>query len=198
MLIRRTSIAAFFATLLLLMSPGLALAHNSHITFTPDVAAYETLTRFTITTTQQTDDTLQSIRVELPKGLHHVSSVVKSGWTASVTGESIEWQGQLVKSQTLDLTFIAVTPAEGESPTFKIMRSYDSGLKDEHDFTVRLEEPEEIAGRGEAGVQTAKQTSRIALAFSFGAFGLCAASLLVLRKQTAKNKKPSKKIVKKR
>lgn len=130
--------AALLGLALMVFMPATASAHNSFITFSPTDAGYGTLTRFTITTTQQVDDSLQTVRVMLPQGLKNVSGVVNAGWVVTTTDEYVQWQGLLNKGQTVDLTFAATTPKTGDNISFKVFRTFLGGMTDDHTFTVEL------------------------------------------------------------
>lgn len=138
MLIKKTKLFAAALLTLLICSPSVAYAHNSYITFTPTQAAYNTLTRFTITTTQQTEGSLQTVRVALPDGATNTSGLVNSGWETTVTDDYVQWQGLLQKGQTVDLTFATVTPKNGSDITFQVFRTFSDGMTDEHTFVTQL------------------------------------------------------------
>lgn len=128
---RQRAIAASIALIALILAAG---SVSAHIGVLPDQVPPESNQTFTVRVPNEKDEPTVKVRVEIPAGLIVSRFQPKSGWTREVERDAqqritgVTWSGgQIGAGEYEDFTFLARTPKETGTLTFKNYQTYQSG-----------------------------------------------------------------------
>jgi periplasmic copper chaperone A len=138
-------VSATASVTVLLLAGGVVSAHID-----PDPIAMQVGTTGTVAFTVEhgcDGSPVNSVKIQIPAGVTGVAPVDKDGWTATVTGDTVEFKGGPLDAATEDHFDITLTaPAEAGSISFPAIETCDVGEIAWIEIPVEgQEEPEFVA-----------------------------------------------------